>query len=219
MKEIIKKINIYEFNELSAEAKEVAVQCYLDDQDPDSFTQLLKEQLHDFLPNSKLNVRYSLNYCQGDGVNIYGKIYLKDVMSFADKNEFDFKKYPRATEVFTGDEREILCEYFDILNISVELPISGHGNYYFCTAKEVCLKDEMENLMMECGEYGESEGLDIPLNLYKKFDDFFIKFLETMTKDFETQGYNYFYKMDFDEFQELCTDKEYYFYEDGNLYR
>ena len=35
-------------------------------------------------PNSNLKVEYSLNYCQGDGLNIYGELNIKDILKYLD---------------------------------------------------------------------------------------------------------------------------------------
>lgn len=80
MKEVTMVFNVYRFEELNEEAKEVVKQWYLDGQDGNIFSDDLKSQLDMFFPNSDLNTNYSLGYCQGDYININGNISLKDVL-------------------------------------------------------------------------------------------------------------------------------------------
>ena len=82
MKTITKTYNLYQYNELSEAGKERARQWYLDDSMRNDFFHdnviwFLKEEF----PFSELMVEYSLGYCQGDGLNIYGKFYLPDFIN------------------------------------------------------------------------------------------------------------------------------------------
>ena len=63
MKEVTMGFNVYRFEELNEEAKEVVKQWYLDGQDSSNFNDILKYELDLFFPNSELNANYSLNYC------------------------------------------------------------------------------------------------------------------------------------------------------------
>ena len=61
MKEVTMVFNVYRFEELNEEAKEVVKQWYLDGQDSSNFKDILKSQLDVFFPNSDLNANYNLN--------------------------------------------------------------------------------------------------------------------------------------------------------------
>lgn len=100
MKEVTMVFNVYRFEELNEKAKKVVKQWYLDGQDSSDFNDILKSELDLFFPNSELNANYSLNYCQGDGVNIHGIISLKDVLEFSTLHQLN-EFYPKMKEVFT----------------------------------------------------------------------------------------------------------------------
>lgn len=59
MKEVTMVFNVYRFEELNEEAKEVVKQWYLDGQDTNIFSDDLKSQLDVFFPNSDLNANYN----------------------------------------------------------------------------------------------------------------------------------------------------------------
>ena len=68
MLKFTKTTKVYEYMELSADAKENAKQWYLND-DPRSYelTDIFMEDIHEIFPNSKLEVQWSLNsgrWCQ-----------------------------------------------------------------------------------------------------------------------------------------------------------
>ena len=91
MKEITRIEKIYDFDELSDNAKETARREYLDHfRDADDYSTFCIDDLaNNHFPNSDLEVQFSLSSCQGDGFNIYGKMKLSDaieyVMSKTDK--------------------------------------------------------------------------------------------------------------------------------------
>lgn len=87
-KTVTREYTVYEYKELNAEAKEAVKEWYLNGQSELSFifTEDCLNHLKGLFPNSELEVEYSLSYCQGDGFNIYGKIYLDEVLEkIADK--------------------------------------------------------------------------------------------------------------------------------------
>ena len=82
MREETKTVKIYNYSELSEKAKEKVKQMVLEwkVEDSDIFTEDCKERLMSLFPNSNLKVEYSLNYCQGDGLNIYGDLNIEDIL-------------------------------------------------------------------------------------------------------------------------------------------
>jgi hypothetical protein len=81
MKTIIKEIKAYEFKELSPSAKEKVKEWYLSDEiRNDIFYEDCILQLQELFKKSDLKIQYSLNYCQGAGFNIYGKLNLYDFL-------------------------------------------------------------------------------------------------------------------------------------------
>lgn len=80
MRTVTETYNVYTYAELSEEAKEKANQWYLDDSlRNEIFSEIYTEDLKSLFPGSDLKMQYSLGYCQGDGLNIYGKLDLMDV--------------------------------------------------------------------------------------------------------------------------------------------
>ncbi len=82
MKTITKKIDLFNYNELSKEAKEKALSNFRNDNEYDMLTEFLEENLYDLLKNNKITsdnakVMYSLSYCQGDGAMFYGNFEWK----------------------------------------------------------------------------------------------------------------------------------------------
>ena len=68
---------IYEFSELSEDAKAKVKKWYLDNfYQNEEFSDICKEDLSHRFPKSDLNVQYSLSYCQGAGLNVYGTLIL-----------------------------------------------------------------------------------------------------------------------------------------------
>ena len=209
MKEVTMGFNVYRFEELNEEAKEVVKQWYLDGQDSSNFNDILKYELDLFFPNSELNANYSLNYCQGDGVNIHGIISLKDVLEFStlyQLNEF----YPKMKEVFTEKEIKTLNFYFkQISDSTIELP---QTRGYACSAAMAYV----EPSLIESLEYDKIR--DINKKLIKKFEKFFIESLMILTKEFEERGYDFFYEISKEDLQEYCESNDYWFYENGEFY-
>lgn len=209
MKEVTMRFNVYRFEELNEEAKEVVKQWYLDGQDSSNFNDILKYELDLFFPNSELNASYSLNYCQGDGVNIHGIISLKDVLEFSTLHQLN-EFYPKMKEVFTEKEIKTLNFYFkQISDSTIELP---QTRGYACSAAMAYV----EPSLIESLEYDKIR--DINKKLIKKFEKFFIESLMILTKEFEERGYDFFYEISKEDLQEYCESNDYWFYENGEFY-
>lgn len=209
MKEVTMRFNVYRFEELNEEAKEVVKQWYLDGQDSSNFSDILKYELDLFFPNSELNANYSLNYCQGDGVNIHGIISLKDVLEFSTLHQLN-EFYPKMKEVFTEKEIKTLNFYFkQISDSTIELP---QTRGYACSAAMAYV----EPSLIESLEYDKIR--DINKKLIKKFEKFFIESLMILTKEFEERGYDFFYEISKEDLQEYCESNDYWFYENGEFY-
>lgn len=209
MKEVTMGFNVYRFEELNEEAKEVVKQWYLDGQDSSNFNDILKYELDLFFPNSELNASYSLNYCQGDGVNIHGIISLKDVLEFSTLHQLN-EFYPKMKEVFTEKEIKTLNFYFkQISDSTIKLP---QTRGYACSA----VMAYVEANLIESLEYDKIR--DINKKLIKKFEKFFIESLMILTKEFEERGYDFFYEISKEDLQEYCESNDYWFYENGEFY-
>jgi hypothetical protein len=82
MRNLIEVITVYDYEELSEDAKIQVKQNYLETLDPIFFTEEVEEALRNLFPNSELKVQYSLSHCQGDGFNIYGDFYFEDFLPY-----------------------------------------------------------------------------------------------------------------------------------------
>lgn len=189
--------NLYRYEELSDKAKEHVRHWYLERQESDIFTEMCEEQLHSLFPNSDLKVEYSLNYCQGDGLNIYGKIDLADAM----KN---------IEDKFTDKERKFFKWVMNEYGSTYRMPSNAHYTYCICSRNSFT-----ENWLdgMECDHIR-----DIPEALLGKFSKLVGKYLDHICKEFEENGYAYFYEISDEDLQEVCEANDWEFYEDGELY-
>lgn len=147
MLKFTKTTKVYEYMELSADAKENAKQWYLND-DPRSYelTDIFMEDIHEIFPNSKLEVQWSLNSCQGDGVNIYGSVDLHDIFSLPGSGrspELDWIK-----GFLTEKEIRTMEFYMKEYKNSVDIPINRR--YTYCMADHIDLAEdfqyELENM-------------------------------------------------------------------------
>lgn len=110
MKTIKRKYNTYDFSELNESAKERARQWYLDDDMRSSdWENEIEQDLMTMFPNSDLHIQFSLNSCQGDGVNIYGELAPEELAKVKD---------------FYGDLAVLKDEPF-------ELPEELRGKFHF----------------------------------------------------------------------------------------
>ena len=116
MKTIIKTYNVYNYNELSDEAKEKVQQHYLDDPiRNDLFYEDCMETIHSLFPQSDLKVQYSLSSCQGDGFNIYGTLDVFNMINLIRNKEklpiSRLNKIEKDVDTFTSEELDLLSQY------------------------------------------------------------------------------------------------------------
>ena len=199
METITKTFNIYDYSELSEEAKEKARQWYLDDDfRPQIFSEDVNYWLSENFPDSDLKVQYSLNYCQGDGLNIYGKVRLSEIFEKLNKEIFTEKEYKFLTWA--------LSQYY----YRVEIPCNHR--YCYCIADRVDFTEEIIQDM-------EYDGIrDINMAALEKFDSACVEYFQNLCGEYEEAGYKYFYEPDEEEIMETCAANEWKFTEDGEFY-
>jgi hypothetical protein len=103
-----REIDVYQFDELPAKAKQRAIEAYRehawDDTDSKNLTDYFRDELKNLgLPSG--DIRWRLSYSQGDGVAFYGK--------------FDIEDYMRANKL-VKEFRSLLTDplpYAEIVNI------------------------------------------------------------------------------------------------------
>lgn len=209
MLKFTKTTKVYEYMELSDDAKENAKQWYLND-DPRSYelTDIFIEDIHEIFPNSKLEVQWSLNSCQGDGVNIYGSVDLHDIFSLPGSGrspELDWIK-----GFLTEKEIRTMEFYMKEYKNSVDIPINRR--YTYCMADHIDLAEdfqyELENMDIR----------DIKIQVLEKTERLIKQVFSQLCIQYEKIGYDHLYEIDDEEMAEICDSNNYYFYEDGSWF-
>lgn len=210
MRTITETKNIYKYEELSEEAKEKVKQWYLNDEfRTDNFEEITLEGLYELFKNSKPKVQFSLNFCQGDGLNIYGKFNLMDIFNAIrnPKNKELFKQY---NDEFSEHEQKTIEGYMEVCGREIELPYNSH--YCYCVANEIDFADEwIENL-----QYYDYKNIDV--KTIEKMESLIIEMFETLSARYEKIGYDYLYEVDEEEVKDMCEANEWEFLKDGTLY-
>jgi hypothetical protein len=102
--------NIYQFSELSDEAKQKAIDKWYEFEDypflEEELTQLVTEKLEEAgVKHNSINLLYSLSYCQGDGLCFTGTIE-KDGKRLELTHNYRYYFASSVTMSFTDDEGE-----------------------------------------------------------------------------------------------------------------
>ena len=167
MKTIKRKYNTYDFSELNESAKERARQWYLDDDMRSSdWENEIEQDLMTMFPNSDLHIQFSLNSCQGDGVNIYGELIPEDLVKVKD---------------FYGD--------LDVLkNIEpFELPEELRGKFHFELKKNA----RYSYCVARCMEEVFDDDANVPDEEIKICRKHAVTVIEALCQFYEKQGYVY----------------------------
>lgn len=206
MRTITIQHNVYKFNELSDKAKEKAKEWCLENQDASIFADMIEEDLAFlFGRDSDLHVQFSLSYCQGDGLNIYGELPIKNFIECIENEKAgELKKYKDA---LSAEGKSKLLEYAEYVP-SVELP----ENINYCYCKADCIEYYLydSDIEEDIGEIDEQ--------LVEKFNNILQGAFTTLCCHWEEAGYNFFYEISDDDMEELCEANEWEFYEDGSFY-
>lgn len=201
--------SVYQYEELSEGAKEVAKEWYLGGQDTETFAECLNETLYYLFPNGNLNVEFSLNCCQGDGLNIYGEVTVSDILQFL---------YGERSEDITDKLRIRLSEkdvktikhYNDFSSdLTINLPRNRYG--CCCISNQIRFAEEwIEELEYNCFN-------NIKRETILKFESVVREIFTMLCKDYETWGYKYFYEISDEDMAEICEANGYEFLESGNV--
>ena len=196
----INRFKIFTLDELSETAKNAVKEDYLEVFRQDgSLTNIYMEKLSELFPNSDLKIQYSLSSCQGDGVNIYGTLHLKDMLT-------------RLEKVLSNGCIGLLNEAFTDIITDVELP--ENRPYSYC----ICDKVDFYSTIMDALEdacYSSMIAID---DFVKCFDRLAKNNLYDLCAKMEKQGYDYLYEVDMDEIKDAAKMRDWMFLEDGQLY-
>ena len=145
MNKYIKEIKAYTFPELTGEAKEKAKEWYLNDETLSwELTNNYESDLSCIFPNSDLKVQWSLSYCQGDGVNIYGSVNMEDIFVLSQ----NAPAYNWIDGYLTEKEIRTLKFYMSEYKNEVKIPVNRR--YSYCMADSIDLAEdfryELENM-------------------------------------------------------------------------
>ena len=201
MRTVTEIFNVYNYNELSEQAKEKVKEWYLDDEMRSTFFYEDKKYfLAENYKRSNLEVIFSLSNCQGDGFNIEGKINLYD---FAEKWKADEKS------------RRTIIHYID--NSFYEYTFESNNRYcYSCKFIDRKYIDDTITEFIDDLKYNGIRG--IKTDVIKAFFNDMINHFEELDEEWEKAGYNYFYDAEESEIAECCEANNYEFLEDGTFY-
>lgn len=208
MRTVNVEYKVYKFNELSDAAKEKVQEWYLDGQEEFIFTDDCKQDLENLFGENELDVQYSLSYCQGDGFNIYGRVNAENIFKCLEKHNGG-AQLDKFENVLTEKEKKTILHYAEECG-EIELPMNNHYCYsltdYIDIAEDWAWK-------LENAEYK-----NINSEVLVKFEKLVRNIFNTLCKDYEKQGYEYFYYISEEDLEELCEANGYEFLEDGTVF-
>lgn len=197
----------YEYNDLSDDAKETVKEWYLENcRWPEDFTFDVKCDLLVLFGKNDLDVEYSLNYCQGDGLNVYGKISAQAIFDSIDNDNITY--FDKYKNTFTDEEKRTILDYAEYCGM-IELP--QNCRYGYCMANYIEITQSW-TYDLECA------GIEsIDSDLLSRFEKMVIDMFTDLCKTYEEWGYDYFYEISDEEMCENCEANEWEFDEDENL--
>lgn len=201
-----KTFNVYEFDELSKQAKEKVREDEMENREPFILTDIYNSDLRFmFGNNNDLQVQYSLGYCQGDGLNIYGELYPCEIFDCLDNNR-DGHKLDEYRNMLTEEEKALLNEYYEHVDA---IKLEYNNRYCYSLASYINIVDECEYVLNDIYDYIDTE-------LLEKFEKMVRDIFGDLCDIYEQYGYEYFYEFTDDELRECSLNK--LFLEDGTFY-
>lgn len=112
-------VDLYDFEELDERARARAADALCGDVFVDFFSSWLRDDLAIVLPNSRPEFSYSLDYCQGDGLDVTGAIDVGDMCELAgipriEAGAFDARKLDRRC-LFRWDSPYVASELAELM--------------------------------------------------------------------------------------------------------
>ncbi len=173
----MKEITIigYKYNELAKKVqqnlKEKIVHSweYMDD-----FNWEIQDIICNNFPNSDIKAQFSLNCCQGDGVNLYGTLDYKNAIEFIKKMQPD--------KMEDGFVR--IVKFCDI-----DFKLPENPNYAYCYINRA---DIVESLIYEYEAITDKEPSEDWQATARRFESVLKNCIEDFCKEMENYGYDYF---------------------------
>lgn len=200
---------VYKYSELSEEAKAKAKGWFLAGQEASIFTENCEEDLYNLFGENELKVQYSLSYCQGDGFNIYGSINANSIFNCLE-NHNGGTQFEQFENVLTDKEKKTILHYHEVCG-DIKLPYNNH--YCYCLASHIDIASDWEWVLEYLNSYK-----NINVEALEKFENIVKGIFSTLCKNYEEQGYQYFYEISEEDLEELCEYNDYEFLEDGTIF-
>lgn len=204
--------NVYNYNELSEEAKEKAKEWYLDDVTrTDVFESTYTDDLRYLFSGSDLKMQFSLSYCQGDGLNIYGELDLVNIFTAIRNKEYCGDTFKKFWDYMTEEEQKTIEAYMKKCGRYIDLPYNN-GHYSYCVADRTDFAEEWIDTL----EYYRYK--NIKVDTIRKMEKLVIDMFTELAKQYEEYGYKFFYEVEDEEMEEICEANGWEFLEDGSYY-
>lgn len=207
MREATIKVNVYKYEELSAKAKERVKTDYLQDYRTSyEFSEICEEELSTLFPHSSLRAEYSLSFCQGDGLNIYGVLDLEDALM-------------RVVRDLTDEEVYIITKLLDKNHYTYRLRQNGRYSYCICDrhcyVEDLIPENEYEKTVMSALVKFDGETV---MSALAKFNHAVRQNLVELCYTFERMGYDFFYEISDEDMRENCEANGWEFTADGEFF-
>lgn len=206
MQQMIRIYNVYSYSELSNKAKEKVKEDYLNNPFRiKELTDIYTDDLKNIFPNSDLKIQWSLNGCQGDGVNIYGNLNINDVFNL-----------PNVTDMkWIGDElteKEIRTMKFYMNEYQEDTILPMNRNYYYCCANYINFSSDFYSAL-------ENSGIrNINSNVLCKIEGIIKKVIKELCNRYERMGEDYLYNISDEEMEETSEENEWKYLKDGSFF-
>lgn len=198
MKTITKTIKLYTYSELSDDARERVKQWYLDGQDANVYSDDCKDRLRYKYGLIDMNVQFSLSYCQGDGLNVYGDVAFWELEKIL------------ATSEFTQKELKRLEFYYKQVYDTIHIPENPRYCYDYSSRIDFA-SDWIAEL--------ENDGIrDIDERLIYQFERYLKQVFHDINTELERRGYDFFYEISDAELSDTCDANDWHFTADGTYY-
>lgn len=191
----------YSYNELRESAKERVKQWYLETTDrAEQFHEDIMEYLKEQFPRSDLKVGFSFGYCQGDGLNIHGRL-----------NMYDFLNKWNACDEVKDWMNKILDHTDHWYNFA-------ENNRYCYSCKFIDRKYIDEDVSATVRDLEDTDlNIADSTDLIKQFYTDLVDYFEELDRKFEKDGYTYLYECEEDEIADYCAANDFYFTESGTF--
>lgn len=210
MRTVTRKYKVFRFSELNAEAKEKVKEWFLEisSSRTDDYEDCLKGNLNEMFPESRLGVEFSLNSCQGDGVNVYGTVSAKDIIDRID-NHKGGDLLAGYENVLSEKEKKRILHYAKECG-EIELP--RNRRYFYCMADYTSFSELWADDLDQCGYR------NIDTEVIDKFEKMVISIFFKLCSAYEKEGYSYLYEISDEEMNYLSEANEWEYLEDGSLF-